>query len=167
MNTKFKTIPELRTARLSIRAFNEDDLPSLLKMRPEPRGKLEEMPAYLNKVNTEAITGTAHLWGVSNIDRTEELYGYVRLFNYETDISKIEIGCLLFPEYWGKGFMTEAAKAVCEFAFHKMKAQEILALIRKDNVPSLKLIKRLEFGEHPKQEDDKRILFSLKKEWSE
>ena len=56
-----------------------------------------------------------------------------------------EIGYALKPEYWGKGFMTEALKTIIDFGFHKMNLHSIEANVNPKNQKSKKLLKRLGF----------------------
>lgn len=81
-----------------------------------------------------------------------------------------EMGYDLAREYWGKGIMTEAMRAVIDFGFEKMELNRIEVYIMPRNKRSVKMIKNLGFkreglirqryfDEHGNYADD--ILFSL------
>jgi RimJ/RimL family protein N-acetyltransferase len=55
----------------------------------------------------------------------------------------VEIGWTLLPEAWGRGFATEAATAVLEFAFERVKLQEVVAVTMVENDRSLAVMRRL------------------------
>ncbi len=50
-----------------------------------------------------------------------------------------EIGCLLNENYWGKGIMTEAMKAIIKFGFDKMGLKVIIAGHTEPNIGSGKV----------------------------
>jgi RimJ/RimL family protein N-acetyltransferase len=56
-----------------------------------------------------------------------------------------EIGFHLRPDYWGKGLGTEAAKAVIDYAFTTLKANDLFAEHHPNNIGSMKLLEKLGF----------------------
>lgn len=81
----------------------------------------------------------------------EQRYGLQALIEKETGIfvgqcglilqevggvHEIEIGYHLFPQYWGKGYATEAARAFRDYGFENNIAPSIISLIHPDNTPS-------------------------------
>lgn len=57
-----------------------------------------------------------------------------------------DIGYDLYPNYWGKGYMIEAVRAICTFARSDMKVRGINACIYTDNDKSVKLVEKLGFA---------------------
>lgn len=53
------------------------------------------------------------------------------------DQDEVEIGYAIHPDYWGKGFATEAALASKKFAFEKLNLNRVISLINPDNKPSI------------------------------
>ena len=49
----------------------------------------------------------------------------------------------LFPEHWGKGYATEAARAMVSYAFDELELGRIVATTENDNVRSIAVMKRL------------------------
>ena len=54
-----------------------------------------------------------------------------------------EIGWHFLPEYWGKGFATEAAKAVLQYAFANFRINRIMACPNAENIRSIALCERI------------------------
>jgi RimJ/RimL family protein N-acetyltransferase len=55
----------------------------------------------------------------------------------------VEVLYSLAPGAWGKGFATEAARAVVEYALDSLGLPEVLAEIDEGNVASVAIAKRL------------------------
>ena len=55
----------------------------------------------------------------------------------------LEIGWRLIPEHNGKGYATEAAKAIIAFAAERVGATYLVAVADPDNVPSQRVMQRL------------------------
>lgn len=72
--------------------------------------------------------------------------------------NSVEIGYGLGEKYEGQGFMTEAVKALCHFAFSKV--ENIIAFCDKDNIKSIKLLERVGFKFIEEQEE---LLYEFKK----
>lgn len=53
-----------------------------------------------------------------------------------------EIGYFLLPEYWGKGFATELAKALIEFGFTRLGLHKISARCNSNNLKSEGIMKK-------------------------
>lgn len=55
----------------------------------------------------------------------------------------LEIGWRLVPEHNGKGYATEAAKAIIDFAAEQMGATYLVAVAAPENAPSQRVMQRL------------------------
>lgn len=51
----------------------------------------------------------------------------------------LEIGYSILPQYWGKGFATEAAQKCKEEAFMKQYSEELYSIIHMENIASMKV----------------------------
>jgi len=54
-----------------------------------------------------------------------------------------DIGYRFFPEYWGKGYATETAKACIAYCNDHLGVHEYFADVMADNIASVKLIRKL------------------------
>ncbi|WP_249435634.1 GNAT family protein [Paenibacillus sp. Marseille-Q4541] len=57
--------------------------------------------------------------------------------------SNAEIGYCFHPDYWGKGYASEAASAMLKFGFEQPEVHRIYATCRPGNVGSSKVMKRI------------------------
>ena len=77
-----------------------------------------------------------------------------------------EIGYILKKEYWHKGFATEAANALKNYAFNTLNLNEIIFEIRPDNISSRKIAENLNAkicGEFIKNVRNKKMLHLIYK----
>ena len=54
-----------------------------------------------------------------------------------------ELGWTIIPEYQGKGYATEAARMMLEYAFTELKQPRVMSLIHPDNAPSRRVAEKL------------------------
>ena len=54
-----------------------------------------------------------------------------------------EIGWTLAPEFHGKGFATEGARFLLQYAFNEMDRDHVISVIHRDNKPSIRVAERL------------------------
>lgn len=64
---------------------------------------------------------------------------------WDREKNKVEIGFELMPQYNGKGYMTEAVKAIIEFARIQMKVHKIIAIVSIDNSKCKRLLEKFGF----------------------
>ncbi len=64
---------------------------------------------------------------------------------WNPDKKEVEIGFELMEPYNGKGYMSEAVKAIIEFAKHKMGVERINAIVYFENNKCIQLLERLGF----------------------
>lgn len=64
---------------------------------------------------------------------------------WEQSTGCCDIGYDLFPDFWGKGYMSEAIEAIISFAKDEMKIEKINACIFIENDRSIKIMERFGF----------------------
>jgi [ribosomal protein S5]-alanine N-acetyltransferase len=82
------------------------------------------------------------------IDRTnEQIIGSIILQNlpdqYGYPTPEIEIGWHLRRDYWGKGYITEAAKVILEYGFLSLQLPISYAVVNPENYRSIRVTERL------------------------
>ncbi|MBV7315776.1 GNAT family N-acetyltransferase [Shewanella sp. NIFS-20-20] len=149
------------TERLIIRQFTEDDIEALFMMNSRT-----EMLTYIPTVPFTELSQAESLlkhvvfadykkhgfgrWAVAH-KVSGEVIGFCGP-KYLPDLDKIEIGYRYFPECWGQGLGTEAARAVIDICYPNFKINEIIALILAGNIGSEQVAKRI--GMHWQQEQE-------------
>jgi len=55
----------------------------------------------------------------------------------------VEIGYRYFPKFWNKGYCTEICIELVRYGFEKLNLDEIIAIVRPENIASIKVIEKL------------------------
>lgn len=85
--------------------------------------------------------------------------------NYGYPTPDIEIGWHLRRDYWGQGYITEAAKVILEYGLITLQLPIIYAVVNPDNYRSIRVTERLgmqSMGLTNKYYDTEALLFSIK-----
>jgi len=69
-------------------------------------------------------------------------------------LGTVEIGWRLAPRFWGKGFVTEAAKALLHHGFETLHLDEIVSFAVHDNHRSTSVMRRIGMRRHPADDFD-------------
>jgi RimJ/RimL family protein N-acetyltransferase len=100
--------------------------------------------------------GQYQTWGFGPyavVERSRrEVIGYSGLF-YFPDVGgqpEVEVGYRLVHTAWGKGYATEAAQAVRDYAFTKLGIKRLIALIDPGNIASIRVAEKI--GMHYEKE---------------
>ena len=76
------------------------------------------------------------------------IIGWCGFHTWYTDHNRAEIGYGLFDNnYKSKGIMSEAIVSIVNYGFHNMNLERIEAFVSPNNMPSIKLLKRIKFKE--------------------
>ena len=141
----------LQTERLILRQINQDDLTDIFEyaskekvstyLRWKPHKTIEDTDKFIQQIIACYQKNDFCHWGIEH--RIEKrLIGMCAFVNSNVSHSRGEIGCVLSPNYWRKGYMTEALSSVINFGFTRMKLNRIEALCQVQNIAS----KRKFFG---------------------
>lgn len=147
---------EIETDRLLLRPLSIGDLDEYLAMHVQPE-VVRIMGPYSRSTAVERIESYAREW-------EERGHGMVALIERDTgrfvgrsglkhwpQFDETEIGWVLHPRFWGRGFATEAARACLEWGFTNLEVPYITAMILPDNTRSVRVAERL--GMTPRRSD--------------
>jgi ribosomal-protein-alanine N-acetyltransferase len=145
-------IPELRTERLVLRRFLDDDLDrwnELLFADPEVRRYLpigeplsaEQLAASLARGRAHWATHGYGTWAVADAV-TSALVGHCGL-RYLDDLGETEVLYGFGRAFWGRGYATEAVRAALDFGFSARGLTRIVAFVVPENVASRHVVERL------------------------
>lgn len=73
---------------------------------------------------------------------TKEVIGTIDIVHIHEGANYVEIGYVYGPRFWGKGYATEALKAVIKFCFEDLKVNLVEAVHSEDNIASGKVMKK-------------------------
>lgn len=144
----------LHTERLILRPWLTEDYELFYKMSVNPLVS-EFLPPFANEKESDAFvdhlrSDFAHKgWGFWVVENKESgrFMGISGIHEpgpeFGVGYPCIELGWRLAPEYWGKGFATEAGKEILRFAFVNLVLSSVISFIAKDNKRSIAVAQRL------------------------
>jgi RimJ/RimL family protein N-acetyltransferase len=144
-------IPTVETTRLRLRPWREGDLEPYLGLTSDP--EVMRYLGYGETADREAawrqialFIGHWHLrgfgfWAVDE-KASGEFVGRVGLWQ-PAGWPGIEVGWALARRHWGKGFASEAALATLEWGFRRLGPPQIVSLIYRENVRSIRVAERI------------------------
>jgi RimJ/RimL family protein N-acetyltransferase len=133
----------LETERLILRPMLQTDLDALLLIFTDPKVMAafnhppftrEQMQRWLQRNLDHQDQFGYGLFSVL-LKESGELIGDCGLEQME-DQNAAELGYDFRSDFWNRGYATEAARAVREYAFHVLKLPRLISLIRLGNLPS-------------------------------
>jgi ribosomal-protein-alanine N-acetyltransferase len=142
---------ELETERLILRSFLEEDVDVMAKLFANPDFMRFSLGVFTERKQTIAFIEKVMGWdraGIPSqfavIPRGEDaIIGYCGFFYHpEHGIEDIEIGYRLNPDYWNRGLITEAARAVRDHGFRERKLSRVISLIHPENIPSRRVAEK-------------------------
>jgi RimJ/RimL family protein N-acetyltransferase len=142
------------TDRLVVRRWGITDAPAFLDLygrwevarwlgaAPQVVETLDEAEARVTRWAERTTPGAVEgIWAVERRDDHRTL-GTVLLVPLPDGDGELEVGWHLHPDAWGHGYATEAARAALQWGFAH-GVEEVFAVVRPDNEPSLAVCRRL------------------------
>jgi aminoglycoside 6'-N-acetyltransferase len=163
----------LKTSRLSIRRFVEDDLADLVDYRLDPEvaqyqgwdadWSLADAQRYLEHADERKL-GTQGEWTqLAIVDRTSgRLCGDIGIHFIETQPSTVEVGVTMSRTSQGMGLAAEAMLSVVSWLFSDFDLHRVFAHVDERNVSARGLLTSLGF----RQEAELRKADWFKGEWT-
>lgn len=140
----------LQTERLIFRELTENDLDDAYALRSDPDVMRFSTTGAQSKSQVQTFLEKAiayqqkHGFGLYALyEKTSaDFVGIVGLFHPAFDDTQpdIEIGYRLHKKFWGKGYATEATKALIQWTFQHLALPKIVAFIDVDNQQSHRVI---------------------------
>ena len=168
-----------------LRTWHDEDLQPMLAINQDPKvmeyfpslQELEMTKNFIAKVNAHFENHGYSLYATVRKD-TNEFIGFIGLLmaDFESHFTPAtEIGWRLSSKHWGKGFATEGAKAVLDYAFRELKIPEIVSFTTAGNAQSIRVMQKIGLQhnesddfDHPKLDDEsplkRHVLYRLSRE---
>jgi RimJ/RimL family protein N-acetyltransferase len=155
-------VPELRTDRLVLRAWRDEDREPFAALNADPV-VMEHFPTTLSRSGSDELVdrivdrwraGEPSLWAVE-VPGVAPFIGYVGLLaaGFEASFTPcVEVGWRLAAEHWGHGYAPEGAAAALSFGFDDLDLGEIVSFTVEANERSRRVMSKL--GLHHDPADD-------------
>ena len=150
-------IPDrIETRRLLLRKLNHMDAPALyenirlkrvsrwLKVVPYPYPKNLALKFVLEAA-AKFENGTGFNFGIEIKGKVKKVAGVISLDKVNYENKNAVLGYWLGEKNWGKGYMTEAVKAVLDFGFKRLKLHRIQAGVYSENLASKMVLEKTGF----------------------
>lgn len=146
--------PVMETERLTLRPLTVGDAKAVFEgwacdqevaryMRWNLHKNIEETKEWLESEEAAAMGEDVFNWGFM-LKENQSLIGCGGLI-FSQEHQMYEIGYNLVRDCWGKGFATEAAKRIVEYAKGELNVGQLFATHAVDNVASAKVIEKIGF----------------------
>jgi RimJ/RimL family protein N-acetyltransferase len=162
----------LETDRLSLRMMTVDDVDDITAYQSlevvcrhllfEPRTRDEVAQKVAEHAAATTLAGDGDYWQLA-VERAGRVIGDVYFTIRSVEHETGEIGWTLHPEFGGRGFMTEAARAVLAVAFDTIGLHRVIANLDPRNTASIALCRRLGMREEAYHVED----YWSKGEWTD
>ena len=142
------SVPHLQTERLALREYRLADFDAFADhlAKPESAAHLEladrdtAWRIFSSHAGLWALQGAG--WWALELRETGQLVGNVGAF-YREKSTVMEIGWNTYRAFWGRGFASEAAASVVDYALQVRREPRIQALITPGNQSSIRVAQRL------------------------
>ena len=142
---------ELRTERLVLRPVTEDDVDVMLAIRNEPGvvGTADTRTPSSREEMEGRVQRRVELWRTRGLGSWLILLdaapvGFVEVApigeGSGVDPDEIELGVVVHPDHWGKGFAGEAGLAVAADCFERVGLERVYAGVDPENEKSLRVV---------------------------
>jgi ribosomal-protein-alanine N-acetyltransferase len=157
-------LPVIETPRLRLRNWRDEDLQPWFEMGADPR-VMEFFPSVYDRERSDSIAASVRQrnevnpygWWVIEEKDGEPFAGVMQLADvpFEAHFTPVhEIGWRLPAKFWGRGYATEAARAILDYAFERLGMDEVVALTTVMNVRSRRVMERLGMTRDPNDDFD-------------
>lgn len=141
----------IETERLLLREVTVDDKEEMFQMHSNP-----EVQKYTGEPVVESLEEMEQAIRVRTVDYKKFGYGRWATFlkdgmqfigwaglAYLPEFDEIDLGYRFTPDYWGKGYATEASHAILNYGFDTLGLKRIIAIAMKENKASIRVMEKV------------------------
>ena len=148
----FSNIPTLKGERLTLRAMHPIDAEDMysyawreevcrfLLWSPHPSQTYTK--DYLRYVQERYAVGDFYDWAIIDLE-SRRMIGTCGFARIDAENDSAELGYVLNPDFWGKGYAAESADLVIKFGFEELGLNRIEARFMQGNDASLRVMEKL------------------------
>ena len=154
LNLNFNPFPILESERLILRKLILTDAPQLFELRTgeetmkfidkDKIASVQVAQDMIQNMDFQMQNHAAVMWGIT-LPGSAAIIGTIGFWRIVKDHHRAEIGYMLKPEYWNKGYVSEAMNTVINYGFQKMKLHTIEANINPHNLASRRVLEKQGF----------------------
>jgi ribosomal-protein-alanine N-acetyltransferase len=147
--------PVLATERLLLRAITAKDAESIYRLRTnkftlqyldkDPMQSMAEAVLLIKKITDDYLIHEGITWGIALKEQPAILIGTIGFWRIIQEHYRAEIGYMLLPDYFQKGYMKEAIRELLDYGFTHLKLHSVEANINPANQASEALLKSVGF----------------------
>jgi ribosomal-protein-alanine N-acetyltransferase len=149
----FETFPVLESQRLIFRAYRKGDAQRLLDLRShksiskymdtEIPKQIEDTEKRIEGYHNAFNSNKGITWAITE-KKSNIHIGDFGIWHIDKQNSRGEIGYILHPDFWRKGYMTETLNTLIRFGFNDLNLHSYSANVNTENENSKALL--LKFG---------------------
>ncbi len=165
---------KLQTPRLILREWQDSDIPVFVAMNQDPK-VMEFFPELWSEEKSRDCVANFRKHFAENgfgffaveLKENQEFIGFVGILKvpFESHFTPaIEIGWRLASKHFGKGYATEAAREVLEFAWDELHLKEVVSFTTESNLASRRVMEKIGMVRdvkddflHPKLDENHRL----------
>lgn len=150
-DTMIKLQPALTGRRVTLRSWQDRDGDAFAAMNSDPR-VMEFFVAPLRRAESDDVLQRMRNaiaergWGWWCVEIDGECAGFTGLSKppYDTPFTPcVEIGWRFRPQFWGRGYATEAAQLALDYGFNTLQLNEIVSFTAVGNTRSRRVMERI------------------------
>ncbi len=141
---------EIETERLRMRMYTPADADTQLRIMSSPEFRTY-FPAWFQPTRDKILVGIGRIlehwrlrrhgqWALE-LKAERRMFGYCSLL-YLSDTQEIELLYGADKDYWGRGLITEAARAALRYGFEVMRFERIMAVTLPENTGSRRVMEK-------------------------
>lgn len=132
--------PVMEDAEEMSRYNEREDFYRYIPIEPPTRDSTKAFVEKIINQNDSQDEEEIHFSIVEKI--TGNFLGHINIFFNDKNLRHIGCGYGINPEYWGKGYVTEALKELIDFGFNKLKIKRICMTSDKRNKASWRVMEK-------------------------
>lgn len=150
----FSTFPILTTERLRLRQITHEDAegmmaifgdPAVLRyLNHEPKDTPEKAIGLIDWLADNYRKQEGIDWGIT-LHGADRLVGMCGAYQWDRSNRRIDIGYHIVPAHWGRGYATEAARAITGWCFEHLGVHRVQADCTDGNIGSERVLLKCGF----------------------
>ena len=146
--------PMLETPRITLRPLTLEDAVTVLFLRSDvrtiqyldrdPMRSVLEAREHIAFLNAGFLNSDCIIWGIE-LKTSGELIGTIAYHRLDKPHYRAELGYMIHPDHWRKGYMQEVLEVVIDYGFQVMHCHTLEAQVNPHNVASIQILQKFNF----------------------